>query len=464
MFVSRRFVNVPTKSSRARLDLCASNSQVVRAGESDRGAVVAIQSALSDLNRGYLELRSVNGFFGPETTRAVEGFQRDFGLVPDGMVGKQTLSQLDQLFAPGVARDPIGVSLHIGVNRLDANHYGGGNNLTGCERDAEEMERIASSLGYETSVLLSEEATSLNVIECFRGLSGRLSAGDALLFTFSGHGSQVPSVSLGEEDDGLDETLCLFDRMLLDDELHRLICEVPEGVSVTLVFDSCHSGTAFKDISFGLFSLVGGFNQAFFGLNRFKDLQSRDMMGILFDCYGTVLGSEERYFGREVDENDVKPISSASLDRALKGDSPTLVEFPARSGYKEAASVFANQDATRIGSAAKSISFFKPIYEQNKAMYDAIGLSSGSFADQVPVCSVVALSACADNQLALSGELMSAFTYSLVSAYDSGYDLQSLSALHKRLKALSGPASVPQITYYGAGNASSRQFARPFAF
>jgi hypothetical protein len=46
---------------------------------------------------------------------------------------------------------PHGMSLHIGLNSVDPNHYEGWDGtLVACENDANDMQKIASSLGYET--------------------------------------------------------------------------------------------------------------------------------------------------------------------------------------------------------------------------------------------------------------------------------------------------------------------------
>jgi len=55
-----------------------------------------------------------------------------------------------------------GLSLHIGLNRVDPDHYNGWDGqLTACEFDANDMQAIAKNGGFETKVLLTEEATAM---------------------------------------------------------------------------------------------------------------------------------------------------------------------------------------------------------------------------------------------------------------------------------------------------------------
>ncbi len=64
--------------------------------------------------------------------------------------------------------------------------------------------------------------------------------------TFSGHGGRFPDLGGDEGADGVDETLCLFDRELLDDELFIEWCEFSAVVRIVMLADSCHSGTVHR--------------------------------------------------------------------------------------------------------------------------------------------------------------------------------------------------------------------------
>ncbi|MCH5688482.1 caspase family protein [Niabella sp. W65] len=60
--------------------------------------------------------------------------------------------------------------------------------------------------------------------------------------TYSGHGAYVPDKNK-DELDGKDETWCLYDRMILDDDLPLYWSKFKPGVRIFMVSDSCHSGT-----------------------------------------------------------------------------------------------------------------------------------------------------------------------------------------------------------------------------
>ena len=51
----------------------------------------------------------------------------------------------------------------------------------------------------------------------------------------------------GEEPDKRDETWCLFDSQLIDDELYFELAKFASGVRILVLSDSCHSGTVTRD-------------------------------------------------------------------------------------------------------------------------------------------------------------------------------------------------------------------------
>lgn len=142
-----------------------------------------------------------------------------------------------------VARKAKALSLHIGLNAVSAAAYAGWDGpLAACEFDAHDMAAIAKSSGMKSSVLLTKKATRTKVLAGLRSATKALKAGDLFFLSYSGHGGQVPDVS-GDEDDKQDETWCLFDGQLIDDELYFELSKFASGVRILVLSDSCHSGS-----------------------------------------------------------------------------------------------------------------------------------------------------------------------------------------------------------------------------
>jgi hypothetical protein len=134
-------------------------------------------------------------------------------------------------------------SLHIGLNEISSAAYSGWSGpLAACEFDANDMAAIARSQAMKPVVLLTKKATRANVLKAMRTAAKALVAGDLFFMTYSGHGGQVPDVS-GDEADKQDETWCLYDGQLIDDELYLELSRFARGVRILVLSDSCHSGT-----------------------------------------------------------------------------------------------------------------------------------------------------------------------------------------------------------------------------
>lgn len=160
-----------------------------------------------------------------------------------------------------------GISLHIGLNKVDKNHYRGATTedpwegkLKACEADAKAMFELAKGLNFKAELLLTPNATRANVKEKIQAAATALNEeGGYFFITYSGHGGQVMDESgdeknqtdsnEGEEDtEGKDETWCLFDAQLIDDELYDLWTSFSDKVRIIIFSDSCHSGTIAKSI------------------------------------------------------------------------------------------------------------------------------------------------------------------------------------------------------------------------
>ena len=144
------------------------------------------------------------------------------------------------------------------------NYRGTSNQLGGCINDAQAMKKLITS-SYPDAILelmtddTREQPTRDNILRKLKQLVVDAVAGDILIFDYSGHGSQVPDIH-GDEEDGLDETICPIDFMkkrminykgrrlvvdsqITDDEINEIISDVPHGAKFLMLADSCHSGT-----------------------------------------------------------------------------------------------------------------------------------------------------------------------------------------------------------------------------
>ncbi|WP_296447873.1 caspase family protein [Rhodoferax sp. UBA5149] len=135
------------------------------------------------------------------------------------------------------------LSLHIGLNAVSTAAYEGwGGPLAACEFDANDMAAIAKSKGMKPTVLLTKKATRANTLAGMRSAARSLKAGDLFFMSYSGHGGQMPDID-HEEPDHKDETWCLYDGQLIDDELYFALSKFASGVRILVLSDSCHSGS-----------------------------------------------------------------------------------------------------------------------------------------------------------------------------------------------------------------------------
>ena len=142
---------------------------------------------------------------------------------------------------------PKGLSLHIGLNAVSPAAYGGwSGDLAACEFDAKDMAAIATSRGLKATLLLTKQGTRAKTLAAMRKAAKTLRKGDFFFLTYSGHGGQIPDVT-GEESDKQDETWCLFDGQLIDDELYFELSRFAAGVRILVFSDSCHSGTVTRN-------------------------------------------------------------------------------------------------------------------------------------------------------------------------------------------------------------------------
>jgi peptidoglycan hydrolase-like protein with peptidoglycan-binding domain len=92
---AKRFQRCP------KLEAAATSAEPLRTGKQGE-AVEILQQALIDLGysmpKSIMKQRLPDGIFGSETDRTVRDFQKQQSLVSDGVVGRNTMARLDQIF------------------------------------------------------------------------------------------------------------------------------------------------------------------------------------------------------------------------------------------------------------------------------------------------------------------------------------------------------------------------------
>lgn len=100
----------------------------------------------------------------------------------------------------------------VGINRYPDPR----SNLKGCVNDVLLMaatlrERYGFTGASDVKLLTDERATTANIRKGLEWLVGDSSAGDSLVFHYSGHGAQVRDLHGDELSDNLDEIICPYD-------------------------------------------------------------------------------------------------------------------------------------------------------------------------------------------------------------------------------------------------------------
>ncbi|MGH9362617.1 MAG: caspase family protein [Thermoanaerobaculia bacterium] len=131
--------------------------------------------------------------------------------------------------------------------------------LRSCANDARLLaEVLRERFGFpeeRVTLLLDQAATRQGILEGLAALRLRARPDDAVVFFYSGHGSQVPDRE-GDEPDGLDESIVPHDggrdphpfRDITDDEIYAWVLGVSEVTpNVAIIVDTCYSGTLARE-------------------------------------------------------------------------------------------------------------------------------------------------------------------------------------------------------------------------
>jgi metacaspase-1 len=139
-----------------------------------------------------------------------------------------------------------GISLHLGVNRVSPEHYGGygggwEGELQNCEQDAVDLQTISGDRGFAASALLTGAATTEAVRAAVTDAAESMRSGDIFVLTYSGYGGTVPDRNSDEHHQ--ETTWVLYDRQMPEDELTSLLGLFESGVRVLVIDDSSIPGT-----------------------------------------------------------------------------------------------------------------------------------------------------------------------------------------------------------------------------
>lgn len=141
---------------------------------------------------------------------------------------------------------PARRALLFGIN----DYPGDSSDLNGCVNDVYDVKEKLDSLypDFVTKIFTDSNATiSTFEYELAKEVE-KLQAGDVLLIHYSGHGTYVTDKN-GDEQDGYDEALYLYDGPLIDDDIRGMLEGIPEGATVILIFDCCYSGTITRSVA-----------------------------------------------------------------------------------------------------------------------------------------------------------------------------------------------------------------------
>lgn len=123
--------------------------------------------------------------------------------------------------------------------------------LFGCVNDGIAMYDLLTRSGYEVTFLRDDfHSENMPTYEKFMSVLREMvtwttqDSAREIAVHFSGHGYHTPDWD-GDETDGRDEVLVMTDNVAVtDDELARLLVQLPADAKALFTVDCCHSGTA----------------------------------------------------------------------------------------------------------------------------------------------------------------------------------------------------------------------------
>ena len=136
--------------------------------------------------------------------------------------------------------------LFFGLTAVDPSDYRGWSGACpGCDLDASRMASRMIQEGVFAVEYHNQSATRDVFLRDFKRTAQSMTPGSMLIVFVSCHGGQVPDLD-GDEEDGYDETICLWDGQLVDDLIRDALAEVPSSINIIFITDTCNSGSNFR--------------------------------------------------------------------------------------------------------------------------------------------------------------------------------------------------------------------------
>ncbi len=125
-------------------------------------------------------------------------------------------------------------------------YMGSENDLNGCLFDQQNI--INNLSDFQIREYKDYNVTRVNFINGIDIAITFSQPGDTIVIHYSGHGTYVKDRS-GDEPDGYDEALYLYDGDLIDDDIRKILDKTPQGVTVVVLLDSCFSESATRKLN-----------------------------------------------------------------------------------------------------------------------------------------------------------------------------------------------------------------------
>ena len=278
--------------------------------------------------------------------------------------------------------------------------------------------------------MLGRDATLGRVAQHILWASQLLRKGGILFVSYSGHGSQMPDTNGDETDDRRDETWCLYDGQMRDDELYQFWRYFPEGVRILMVSDSCHSG-----------SVARVFERA-----------------------------QEIEQNLEGDGTPRAPGEAAPVERSLPQAERDTVLERARQIIQQDQQVLQSRDGA--ASMEDSLSLFRGMpeayidmaYAANQRVYEDIAkiirAGEGTARNLVPASGLL-LAACQDTQVAMDTGTNGLYTSRFRESMSSGTARNYAELLEKITQRMPG-SQRPNLFEFGAASSQFLREEKPF--